>query len=166
MIIKERPEYQQKSPALQFEQNRMVKEAVDAMAAKNYGASAITDEHGKLVGIFSERDLMRRVIAAGKDPATTPLREVMTSDVRVASVDDDLLDWLRIMSNERFRHLPVIEEGSKEIIMMSQGDFVSYTWPQLLHRVSEQTRASLGGGFYPVLIIIGVLLYTLLLLLF
>ena len=46
------------------------------------------------------------------------------------------------MSNDRFRHLPVVDENGRLISMMSQGDFVSFTWPQLWARVGEQARAS------------------------
>lgn len=165
MIIKERPEYQQKSPAMQFPATTKVAEAVKAMATRNFGAIAVTDDAGKLVGIFTERDLMRRVVAEEKDPKSTALADVMTTEVRVAKSTDSLIDWLRIMSNERFRHLPVINEGSDEIVMMSQGDFVAYTWPELIHRFTEQTRATLGGRFYPLFIAAAVLIYTLLVLL-
>ena len=48
----------------------------------------------------------------------------MTTQVRAAKEDDNLLDWLRIMSNDRFRHLPVVDEEGKVVSMMSQGDFV------------------------------------------
>jgi CBS domain-containing protein len=166
MLISERKEYQSKPTALQFDQDTPVAEAVRAMAAKNYGASAVMDKAGDLVGIFTERDLMRRVVAAGLDPQATSLSEVMTTDLRIAKPSDDLRDWLRIMSNERFRHLPVVDENGGPVVMMSQGDFVSYTWPELMHRVSEQTRVSLGAKYYPFLIIAGLLLYLIMLAVF
>lgn len=152
MIIAERPEFQQKAKALTFPESTSVSEAVKVMAQKNFGAIAVTNSEGKLAGIFSERDLMRRVVAADLNPGETPLSAVMTSEVRVAKSTDNLIDWLRIMSNERFRHLPVENAESGDIVMMSQGDFVSYTWPELLSRVGEQTRASLGERFYPIFI--------------
>ena len=66
----------------------------------------------------------------------------MTKDLKLAKVDDNLLDWLRQMSNDRFRHLPVVDDAGKLIGLMSQGDFVSYTWPELINRVKEQARAT------------------------
>jgi CBS domain-containing protein len=166
MIISERKEYQQKTATLQFEESTMVSEAVIAMSKKNYGASAVVDASGKLTGIFTERDLMNRVVAKGLDPQTVPLSQVMTSDLRVAKPDDDLREWLRIMSNERFRHLPVVDEERGRVVMMSQGDFVSYTWPELMSRISEQTRVSLGAKYYPFLIIAGLILYLIMLAVF
>ncbi|NNU15734.1 CBS domain-containing protein [Parvularcula sp. ZS-1/3] len=163
MIIRERPEYQQKQPALQFPPTTSVSDAVAEMSKKNFGASAVVDESGHLVGIFTERDLMRRVVAQDKDPRATTLADVMTTELKVAKPTDNLIDWLRLMSNERFRHLPVQEEAGGTVVMMSQGDFVSYTWPELLHRVGEQARASLGGKYYPYFIGGAVLIYTVLL---
>lgn len=160
MIIADRPEFQQKTRALTFEETETVLDAVKVMASRNFGAIAVTDSGGKLSGIFSERDLMRRVVAEGRDPASTTLADVMTKEVRVAKSTDNLIDWLRLMSNERFRHLPVVDDGSNDIVMMSQGDFVSYTWPQLLSRVTEQTRASLGERFYPVFIGTALILFA------
>ncbi len=64
----------------------------------------------------------------------------MTTDLKVARADDDLLDWLRLMSNERFRHLPVVDDQGVIIGMMSQGDFVSYTWPELMGGCASRPR--------------------------
>jgi len=166
MIIKERQEFRTKSAALQMVETTSVADAVKTMSTRNFGAIAVVNGSGDLSGIFTERDLMRRVVAEDKDPSSTPLSDVMTKEVQVAQSTDNLLDWLRIMSNERFRHLPVKDVDSGEIIMMSQGDFVAFTWPELIHRVSEQTRASLGGSYYPVFIAIAVLAFAFLLVLF
>ncbi len=165
MLIKDRPEYHQKADILKFPGTETVKSAVQKMSTKNYGSSLIVDEESKPLGIFTERDLMRRVVAKGLDPETTRLEDVMTSDVKVARADDDLRDWLRIMSNERFRHLPVVAEDGTVVTVMSQGDFVSYTWPQLMDRMVEQTRASLGERYYPFLIAAGIAIYTLVMIL-
>jgi signal-transduction protein with cAMP-binding, CBS, and nucleotidyltransferase domain len=70
------------------------------------------------------------------------LRDIMTSDLKLAKPEDDLLDWLRQMSNDRFRHVPVVGEDGRVLTIMSQGDFVSYTWPQLLIRLREQAKAT------------------------
>lgn len=111
--------------------------AVEKMAEKNYGASVIVDDDNKPVGILTERDLLRRLLAKGLDAKTTRIGEIMTADLKLASADDEVVDWLRIMSNERFRHLPVVDAQGKLISLMSQGDFVSYTWPQLLAQVKD-----------------------------
>jgi len=102
----------------------------------------IVSPDDKPIGIVTERDLMRRLLAKGLDPVNTPLQEIMTSDLKIARPDDELLDWLRQMSNDRFRHVPVVGEDGRVITIMSQGDFVSYTWPELLTRLAEQAKAT------------------------
>ena len=71
----------------------------------------------------------------------------MTSNPRVANENDDVLDWLRIMSNDRFRRLPVVDKDNKIKVIFTQGDFVSYTWPDLLYQASQLAKASFMKGF-------------------
>jgi CBS domain-containing protein len=142
MQIKDRPEFSRKGMVMTFPPEEMVITAVQAMSDKNYGAAVVISADRKPLGIVTERDFMRRLLNNGLDPKTTPLSKIMTSDLRLAHSDDDLLDWLRQMSNDRFRHLPVVDDEGTLIGIMSQGDFVSYTWPELLNRVKEQARAT------------------------
>ncbi|MCY7398003.1 MAG: CBS domain-containing protein [Sphingomonas bacterium] len=142
MKIKDRPEYASKGVVLTMSPDASVSSAVMVMSEKNYGAVVIVSPDDKPIGIVTERDLMRRLLAKGLDPVRTPLRDIMTSDLKVARPDDELLDWLRQMSNDRFRHVPVVGEDGRVITIMSQGDFVSYTWPELLTRLAEQAKAT------------------------
>jgi len=140
--IKDRPEFKRKSTVLTFGPQETVFAAVQVMSDKNYGAAVIISPDRRPIGIVTERDFMRRLLNQQRDPKTTMLSEIMTTDLKLAREDDDLLDWLRQMSNDRFRHLPVIDEEGALVSIMSQGDFVSYTWPQLIGRVTEQARAT------------------------
>ena len=142
MKIKDRPEFSRKGSVMTFAPTEMVFTAVKAMSDKNYGAAVVISSEQKPLGIVTERDFMRRLLNSELDPKTTPLSAIMTSDLKLARADDDLLDWLRQMSNDRFRHLPVVDDDGTLIGIMSQGDFVSYTWPELLNRVKEQARAT------------------------
>ena len=142
MKIKDRPEFKRKSQVLTFAPDDTVFSAVKTMSEKNYGAAVIVSDDRKPVGIVTERDFMRRLLNQERDPKATKLSEIMTTDLKLAREDDDLLDWLRQMSNDRFRHLPVVDENGVLVGIMSQGDFVSYTWPQLIGRVAEQTKAT------------------------
>jgi CBS domain-containing protein len=74
-------------------------------------------------GIFSERDLMTRVLVAGRDPRKTPVADVMTRDVVTATMDDSRNDCLSKMQEERFRHLPVLEDGCA-VAMLSMRDLM------------------------------------------
>ena len=142
MQIKDRPEYSRKGAVLTMSGDASVASAVAVMSERNYGAVVIVSPDDKPIGIVTERDFMRRLLAKGLDPIKTPLREIMTSDLKVAKPEDELLDWLRQMSNDRFRHVPVVGEDGRVITIMSQGDFVSYTWPQLFARITEQAKAT------------------------
>lgn len=142
MQIKDRPEFRRKDTVLTMEAGAMVATAVTVMSEKNYGAVVIVSTDQKPIGIVTERDFMRRLLAKGLDPTKTALRDIMTSDLKVAKPEDELLDWLRQMSNDRFRHVPVVDDDGRVITIMSQGDFVSYTWPELLSRLTEQAKAT------------------------
>lgn len=144
MKIKDRPEFSSKSAVMTFSPDDSAFTAIKAMSDKNYGAAIIINEKRKPLGIVTERDFMRRLLNKDLDQKKTKLSDIMTSDLKLAKADDDLLDWLRQMSNERFRHLPVVDDDGTLIGIMSQGDFVSYTWPELLNRVKEQAKATFG----------------------
>jgi CBS domain-containing protein len=142
MKIKDRPEFNSKSPVMTFSPDETAFTAIKAMSEKNYGAAVIISKDRKPLGIVTERDFMRRLLNKELDQKKTKLKDIMTSDLKLAKGDDNLLDWLRQMSNERFRHLPVVDDAGSLIGIMSQGDFVSYTWPELLNRVKEQAKAT------------------------
>lgn len=101
-----------------------VLEAARAMDAHNVGSLLVVDGD-KPVGIFSERDLMRRVVVAGKDPAKVKVREVMSRDVWVVEPDTRVKEAMAIMTERRCRHLPVVEKG-KVVGLISIGDLVRW----------------------------------------
>ncbi len=88
----------------------MVLEAARRMTAAKVGALAVI-EGERLVGIFSERDLMTRVVAPGLDPAGVRVHDVMTQDLVVADADDGLGECLRRMQQLHVRHLPVVSQN-------------------------------------------------------
>jgi len=163
MQIKDRPEFKTKPQPLTATENSTVSDVARIMGDRNFGSVVILNGENQITGIFTERDLLRRVVALGKDPSKTKMSDVMTSEVRVASPSDDVIDWLRQMSNERFRHVPVVDENGKLVHMMSQGDFVSYTWPELLTRIKEQAAYAYPKASSLIWMVGGILIYTLLL---
>jgi CBS domain-containing protein len=88
-----------------------VRDAARMMSDKNVGAVAVLDS-GRLVGIFSERDLMKRVVAAGLNPEKTIVGNVMTKDLVVGKPEDDINAALQKMHSVGCRHLPVIDSGN------------------------------------------------------
>jgi len=88
--------------------SQTVLELAQAMVERNIGAVPVLRE-GELIGIFSERDLMRRVVAAGLDPSTTLVGDVMTEDPLTVPPDEDLETCMVLMRRHGFRHLPICE---------------------------------------------------------
>lgn len=92
--------------AISAEAHQTVLEVARLMVEHNIGAVPVLD-NGQLIGIFSERDLMSRVVVSGKDPARTPVRQVMTEDPLTVAQNDPLETCMTLMKRHGFRHLPV-----------------------------------------------------------
>ena len=87
-----------------------ISEAVAEMNRQRVGCMLVIDE-GRLVGVFTERDVLKRVVGAGVDPTRTRVAEVMTSSVITVSPDATVEQAMVIFTEKRCRHLPVIEQG-------------------------------------------------------
>jgi len=164
MKIQERPEYRSKPKPLTFTADTPVKAAVAAMSENNFGSVVIVDADSRVSGLVTERDIMKRLVNEGRDAGKTNLADIMTSDVRVAHPGDEVVDWLRIMSNERFRRLPVVDEAGKCVAIMTQGDLVSYTWPDLIEHGKQLVKSTASVNSQTLLIAGGAMIYTIVLL--
>ncbi len=100
-----------------------VVDCVKQMNEHKIGAMLVIDD-GKLVGIFTERDCLTKVVGAWQDPKTTPVGQVMTRDPLCVSPSTSLEEAMNIITSERFRHLPVVE-GDKVLGIVSSGDLTS-----------------------------------------
>jgi CBS domain-containing protein len=98
-------------PLIHAEISEKVREVARRMSDRNVGAVAVLDG-GRLVGIFSERDLMSRVVAAGLNPDETPIAKVMTRDIVVGKPTDDIDAALQKMHAVGCRHLPIVDSGN------------------------------------------------------
>jgi CBS domain-containing protein len=99
-----------------------VKEACRRMRESRAGSVLVTDGKGRLSGIFTGRDAVCRVLAAGKDASATKLAEVMTPDPVTMPPEKTAIDALRLMWDGGFRHVPVVKDG-KLLGVVSRGDF-------------------------------------------
>ncbi len=102
-----------------------VMDAVNALAQHRIGAVLIRNEDGLVDGIFTERDLMLRVVHPGRDPRTTAISMVMTRDVRFVSPGTTVEAAMALMHVNRFRHLLVMD-GPKVFGLVSMGDMTNY----------------------------------------
>ena len=143
----DRPEFKTKPKPVTFLGKEKVYQAIAVMADKNYGSVVIVDSKDKVVGIVTERDIVKKLVNNNMSQKTTKLEDIMTLNPRVANENDDVVDWLRIMSNDRFRRLPVVDADGKIKVIFTQGDFVSYTWPDLIFQASQLAKASFMKGF-------------------
>ena len=99
-----------------------VTEACNKMRDRRAGSVLVTGEADRLVGIFTGRDAVCRVLAQRRDPSTTRLAEVMTPNPTTMSPDQTAIDALRLMSDGGFRHLPLVKNG-RILGVVSRGDF-------------------------------------------
>lgn len=101
-----------------------VYDAIQMMADKNVGALLVT-EGGKLVGIISERDYTRKVILKGKASKQTAVREILSGQVIHVTPENTVEDCMRLMTENRVRHLPVLD-AERIVGIVSIGDLVNW----------------------------------------
>jgi CBS domain-containing protein len=89
------------------------------MLDRRVGAVAVVDENSRVAGIFSERDVLRRVSLSGREPGQTPVREVMTTPVEMATLDTTPGQALATMVERHYRHLPIVDDDGRLLGMLS-----------------------------------------------
>ena len=124
------------------EPDRPVLEAIRLMADKHIGALLVM-RGDDLVGIVSERDYARKVILKSKSSADTPVSEIMTASVLTVGPGDSAHRCMRLMTEQRIRHLPVVE-GDKVIGMLSIGDLVKAVIDEQAEQLEQLQRYIVG----------------------
>jgi len=114
--------------------NATVAEACRTMSERNVGIVVVLDDD-RLRGVFSERDVVRRVVDKGLDPDRTTVEQVMTTDIVVAEEDEDYQAAMRTMDQANIRHLPVVR-GSQVVSMLSIRDLMRVD----MQRMHEELR--------------------------
>jgi CBS domain-containing protein len=116
------------------QRDAMVTEAVRVMGTHNVGIVSVLDGD-RLAGVFSERDVVRRVVDRGLDPSRTPVSEVMTTELVVADPDDDYQSAMHKMDQANIRHLLVVKDG-RMLSMISVRDLIRVD----MHDKGEELR--------------------------
>jgi CBS domain-containing protein len=118
-----------------------IAEAMTRMLDLGVGAVAIVDENNVVAGIFTERDVLRKVALTGKDPKSMPVREVMTSSVVMATSDISAAEALEVMVREHHRHLPVVDDHGKLLGILSIRHLLQVKIDDLLSQWSAAQKA-------------------------
>jgi CBS domain-containing protein len=133
-------------PAFSVPREITVLDAVRLMVDKRVGAALIVDD-GRPAGIFTERDLMNKVVAQGKDPAHVRIGDVMTSPVVPIHATAEVDDAVRLMIQRHIRHLPLVDPEGKVLGMLSIRHLMADEIDSLRHAVSGlEAYAGYDGG--------------------
>ncbi|MDH3625140.1 MAG: CBS domain-containing protein [Myxococcales bacterium] len=119
-------------------------DAVNTMNDNRVG-SVLVIEAGYPVGIFSERDVLVRVVAAHRDPRQTLVRDVMTTRLHTAALDDNVREVMKLMTDRRCRHIPVMD-GETLVGLISIGDLTKALQHNLRQEVRELSNY-IGGPY-------------------
>jgi CBS domain-containing protein len=112
---------------------------VKVLAQNRIGAVPVINEEGQLIGIISERDIIRGMSEHADAVMTLPVDQLMTRDVKICSSEDQLVDLMEVMTLQRIRHLPVIQNGALHGIV-SIGDVVKQRLEEVQSEAEELRR--------------------------
>jgi CBS domain-containing protein len=121
-----------------------VSELLDALAEHNVGALVVSSDGASMLGIVSERDIVRKLRDVD-EPRSATVESIMTSDVRVCAPDDSFGSLMSVMTELRVRHVPVLD-GDQLVGVLSIGDAVKYRMDQLEFERDQLNNYVSGGG--------------------
>ncbi len=123
-------------------------EAIRLMLARRVGAVGVVDSNHRIAGIFTERDVLRKLALSGRDPEKTPVRDLMTTAVELATLATGPGEALATMVERHFRHLPVVDGEGKLLGMLSIRHLLEWRIDDLSQELDslEQYVANDGPG--------------------
>lgn len=140
--------------------DQKVSEAVSKMAEMNYGSAIVVDGDRKVVGILTERDIVKRLVDGGLDAKETPISAIMTAGPNVARETDEIEQWMRTISHKRFRRVPVVDEDNRIKAVLTQTDLIAYSWPVIMEQAKELAEITARRNYVMLLIGGGILIYA------
>ena len=119
------------SPFKFFGPDSTVSEIADLMDLEDIGAVPILDESYFLLGIVSERDIVRKLVKNGRDSDLVTASDIMTKKIITVKKTSTLIEAMKLMKDNNIRHLPIIDEGKKLINFISHRDIMSYSYSNI-----------------------------------
>ena len=125
-----------------------VADAIRLMLQQHVGAVGVIDGEGRVAGIFTERDVLRKLSLSGRDPEKTPVRDLMTTPVELATLATGPGEALATMVERHFRHLPVVDDTGKLLGMLSIRNVLQWRIDNLTQELDslEHYMANDGPG--------------------
>ena len=114
--------------------------AIQTMLDKNVGAVAVIDEKGIVAGMFTERDVLAKFALSGRDPKTTPVRELMSPMVEMATEETTPSEALQVMLEQHYRHMPVVDGSGKVLGILSIRNILEARIDDLLAELDANTH--------------------------
>ena len=122
--IKDLPKIKRKDQFFYFYPDSTVSEIADMMDLKDIGAVPILDKENKLIGILSERDIVRKLVKNGRDSDLVTAEDIMTKEVKSATFQTKIIDAQLLMKKNNIRHLPIIDSKNLLLNFVSQRDLI------------------------------------------
>ena len=125
-----------------------VADAIRLMLQQHVGAVGVIDGEGRVAGIFTERDVLRKLSLSGRDPEKTPVRDLMTTPVELATLATGPGEALATMVERHFRHLPVVDDTGQLLGMLSIRNVLQWRIDNLTQELDslEHYMANDGPG--------------------
>ncbi len=119
-----------------------VAEAVQLMIDHAAGAVAVVDDQGIVAGMFTERDVLEKFALSGRDPKTTPVRELMSPMVEMATEETTPAEALRVMLERHYRHMPVVDDNGKVLGILSIRHILEAKIDDLVAQLEASSRGA------------------------
>jgi CBS domain-containing protein len=119
-----------------------VEDAVLTMTEKSVGAVAVIDEQGVVAGMFTERDVLAKFALSGRDPKTTPVRELMSPIVEMATEETTPSEALAVMLERHYRHMPIVDDHGKVLGVCSIRNILEARVDDLLAQLDSSHTAA------------------------
>src|SRR5271169_1718181 len=117
-----------------------VEDAVRTMMDKQVGAVAVIDENGIVAGMFTERDVLAKFALSGRDARTTPVRELMSPIVEMATEETTPSEALQVMLERHYRHMPIVDDHGKVLGVLSIRNILEARIDDLLAELDGKTH--------------------------